>query len=154
MHDMFRIIAMMTIFGVGFQLGWAPLSHVVAAEVPTNRLRDLTYALGSVFNIAIQFAVSFSIPYLLFKPRNLGPKIGYIFCVTSVISLLFAYFCIPECRGKTLEEIDLLFQKPTREIVAENWANTKQTTKDIMTGNFKRAFTFQQRRKSIFEGAA
>lgn len=62
------ITAMVTVFGVGFQLGWAPLSHVVAAEIPTNRLRDATYAFGAVFNIVIQFAVSFSIPYLLYAP--------------------------------------------------------------------------------------
>lgn len=30
---------------------------------------------------------------------------------------------MPETKNKTLEEIDLLFQKPTREIVAENMKN-------------------------------
>lgn len=70
------ITAMVTVFGVGFQLGWAPLSHVVAAEIPTTRLRDATYAFGAIFNIAIQFAVSFSIPYLLYAPyANLGSKV-------------------------------------------------------------------------------
>lgn len=34
------ITAMVTVFGIGFQLGWAPLSHVVTAEIPTTRLRD------------------------------------------------------------------------------------------------------------------
>ncbi|RYP24461.1 hypothetical protein DL765_000481 [Monosporascus sp. GIB2] len=59
------IVAMLTVFGAGFQLGWAPLSRVVAAKMLTTRLRDATYVLGSVFNIAVQFAVSFSIPCLL-----------------------------------------------------------------------------------------
>lgn len=104
------IVTMVTIFGVGFQLGWAPLSHVVAAEIPTNRLRDLTYALGSVFNIAIQFAVSFSIPYLI-RPEyaGLGSKVGFIFGSTAFVAILFSLFCVPECSGKTLEEIDRLF---------------------------------------------
>ena len=88
------IVSMVTVFGVGFQLGWAPLSHVVAAEIPTQRLRDTTYALGSVFNIAIQFAVSFSISEYLFVAAG---------------AVLFTWFCIPECSGKTLEEIDELF---------------------------------------------
>lgn len=70
------ITAMVTVFGVGFQLGWAPLSHVVAAEIPTTRLRDATYAFGAIFNILVQFAVSFSIPYLLYAPyANLGSKV-------------------------------------------------------------------------------
>ncbi|RYP48055.1 hypothetical protein DL768_005977 [Monosporascus sp. mg162] len=104
------IVAMLTVFGAGFQLGWAPLSHVVAAEIPTTRLRDATYALGSVFNIAIQFAVSFSIPYLLRDEyAGLGSKVGFIFGSTAFCAFLFSLFCIPECRGKTLEEIDELF---------------------------------------------
>jgi len=104
------IVAMLTIFGAGFQLGWAPLSHVVAAEIPTTRLRDVTYALGSLFNIVIQFAVSFSIPYLLNDQyAGLHSKVGFIFGSTAFFAILFSLFCIPECSGKTLEEIDQLF---------------------------------------------
>jgi MFS transporter, SP family, sugar:H+ symporter len=104
------IVAMLTVFGVGFQLGWAPLSHVVAAEVPTNKLRDATYALGSVFNILIQFTVSFSIPYLLDdKYAGLQSRVGFIFGSTAFCALIFSIFCIPECSGKTVEEIDELF---------------------------------------------
>lgn len=104
------IVSMVTVFGVGFALGWAPLSHVVAAEIPTQHLRDMTYALGSIFNIAIQFAVSFSIPYLLNEPyAGLGSKVGFIFGATAFCAVIFTWFCIPECGGKTLEEIDELF---------------------------------------------
>ncbi|RNJ57958.1 hypothetical protein D7B24_005442 [Verticillium nonalfalfae] len=104
------IVSVSILFGAGFCLVWAPLSHVVAAEIPTTALRDLTYAFGSVFNITIQFAVSFSIPYLLSPAyAGLGSKVGFIFGSTSFFAILFAWFCIPECGGKTLEEIDELF---------------------------------------------
>ncbi|RYP77133.1 hypothetical protein DL771_001423 [Monosporascus sp. 5C6A] len=55
------IVAMLTVFGAGFQLGWAPLSHVVAAEIPTAGLRDATYALGSTSFRAFLFSL-FCIP--------------------------------------------------------------------------------------------
>ncbi|KAK7417604.1 hypothetical protein QQX98_004425 [Neonectria punicea] len=104
------IVSMTTIFNVGFALGWAPLSHVVAAEIPTTHLRDLTYALGSSFNIVIQFVITFTIPYLLNdKYAGLGSKVGFIFGSTAVLACIFAWFCIPECSGKTLEKIDELF---------------------------------------------
>lgn len=104
------ITAMVTVFGLGYYFGWAPLSHVISAEVPTTRLRDPTYALASLFNVAIQFAVSFSIPYLLYAPyANLGSKVGFIFGAFAACALVFTYFCIPEGKGKTLEEIDQLF---------------------------------------------
>ncbi|KAF4981677.1 hypothetical protein FZEAL_2564 [Fusarium zealandicum] len=104
------IVVMVTIFGIGFALGWAPLSHVVAAEIPTTGLRDLTYAVGSVFNIVIQWAVAFSIPYLIDETHaGLGSKVGFIFGATAFMATLFSLFFIPECGGRTLEEIDQLF---------------------------------------------
>ncbi|KAM5368937.1 hypothetical protein ACJZ2D_009246 [Fusarium nematophilum] len=104
------IVVMVTLFGVGFGLGWAPLSHVVAAEIPTTGLRDLTYALGSIFNIVIQWAVAFSIPYLIDDAyAGLGSKVGFIFGTTAFLATLFSWFFVPECGGKTLEEIDELF---------------------------------------------
>lgn len=108
------IVAMTTIFGFGFGLGWAPLSHVVAAEIPTQRLRDKTYALGACFNIVIQFAISFSIPYLINADyAGLGSKVGFIFGATALGAVVFTWFCIPECSGKSLEEIDELFLEGT-----------------------------------------
>ncbi|KAH7347319.1 general substrate transporter [Plectosphaerella cucumerina] len=104
------IVATMTLFSIGFCLGWAPLSHVVAAEIPTTGLRDLTYALGSVVNIVIQWAVAFSVPFLINDSHaGLGSKVGFIFGVTSFMAIIFSVFCIPDCGGKTLEEIDELF---------------------------------------------
>ncbi|OLN95876.1 Hexose transporter HXT15 [Colletotrichum chlorophyti] len=104
------IVATVTLFGMGFSLGWAPLSHVVAAEIPTTGLRDFTYALGSVFNIVVQWAVAFSVPYLIDESyAGLGSKVGFIFGATSFLAIIFSLFCVPECGGKTLEEIDALF---------------------------------------------
>ncbi|EXJ80884.1 hypothetical protein A1O3_07172 [Capronia epimyces CBS 606.96] len=108
------ITAMVAIFGAGFCLGWAPLSHLITAEVPSSRLRDQTYALASVFNVAIQFAVSFSIPYLLYAPyANLGSKVGFIFGSIATCALIFSYLCIPELKNRTLEEVDWLFVQGT-----------------------------------------
>lgn len=108
------IVSTVTIFGVGFALGWAPLSHVVAAEIPNSRLRDMTYALGSFFNILVQFAISFSIPYLLYAPyAALGSKVGFIFGSTAVCAIVFTLLCVPECKGRSLEEIDQLFIQGT-----------------------------------------
>lgn len=57
-----------------------------------------------------RFATSFSIPYLLNEPyAALGSKVGFIFGTAAVLAGIFAYFCVPECNHRTLEEIDQLF---------------------------------------------
>ena len=44
---------------------------------------------------------------------NLGSKVGFIFGSVAALSIVFAYFCIPNCANLTLEEIDYLFDTHT-----------------------------------------
>lgn len=44
---------------------------------------------------------------------NLGSKVGFIFGSVAVVSIVFAYLCIPNCATLTLEEIDHLFETHT-----------------------------------------
>lgn len=39
----------------------------------------------------------------------MGSKVGFIFGTAAVLAGIFAYFCVPECNHRTLEEIDQLF---------------------------------------------
>lgn len=54
------------------------------------------------------FVSNFIMPYCL---EALSSKTGFVFGSVSVLSILFIYFCVPECRGKTLEQIDRMFQE-------------------------------------------
>ncbi|KAL1904345.1 hypothetical protein Sste5344_009963 [Sporothrix stenoceras] len=104
------IVAMMVVFTFGYSLGWAPTSHILSAEIPSTRMRDMTYRTASVINIAVQFVVTFSLPYLLNEPyANLGSKVGFIFGSIAAVSIAFAYFFVPDVSGSTLEEVDMLF---------------------------------------------
>ena len=57
-----------------------------------------------------RFAVSFSLPYLLDAPyADLGSKVGFIFGSISAVSVVFAFFCVPNVARRSLEDIDRLF---------------------------------------------
>lgn len=116
------IIATMVIFNFGYSFGWAPTSHTLSAEVPSTRARDMTYRTASVLNIATQCAVAISLPYLLHAPyAALGSKVGFIFGSIAVTSLVFAFFCVPDCAGRSLEDLDWLFE---RRISARKFRST------------------------------
>jgi hypothetical protein len=54
---------------------------------------------------------SFSTPYLLNAPyANLHSKVGFFFGALACCSFVFAYLCVPEMKGKSLEEINDMFQ--------------------------------------------
>ncbi|KAM0328319.1 hypothetical protein ACHAPQ_007190 [Fusarium lateritium] len=116
------VISMMAVFASGFAMGWAPLVYVVTTEISALRLRDLTSRVGFTTNVimnmdsvltgSFSFTVNFSIPYLIYdKYAGLNSKVGFIFGGIMATALVFVYFCVPECKGKTLEQVDFLFNQ-------------------------------------------
>ena len=68
--------------------------------------------MGRLFN----WAVAFSVPYLVNSGRGnagLGVKVFFIWGATCAGCVVFTYFCIPETKGLSLEQIDLLYQHST-----------------------------------------
>lgn len=56
------------------------------------------------------FVVAFSLPYFLNDPyAALKSKVGFMFGSIAVCALVFTFFCVPECNGKSLEEIEFMF---------------------------------------------
>lgn len=45
---------------------------------------------------------------------------------------------MPETKDKTLEEIDAIFERPTRDIVAENVKNITRTLSNVFSGRWGR----------------
>ncbi|KAJ0162987.1 High-affinity hexose transporter HXT6 [Colletotrichum tanaceti] len=106
------IVAMLTVFAAGYVFAWAPLNYVVTTEIPALRLRDASQRTASMVNVLANFLVNFSIPHLLYTPgAGLGSKVGFIFAGILVFALVFTWFCIPECKGKSLEQIDRMFNE-------------------------------------------
>ena len=105
-------VAMLMCSTVAFLWAWGPLTYVVTTELPALRLRDRSQRVASAVNIFMNFLVNFSIPYLMNAPYgNLGGKVGFIFGSMAVLAFVFTFFCVPECKGRSLEEIDRMFQE-------------------------------------------
>lgn len=106
------IVALTALSSASLCFSWDPLNYIITTELPATRLRDKTQRVASFVNIAINFAFSFGTPYLLDAPyADLGPKVGFIFGGLAIASFVFAYFCVPEMKGRTLEEINQMFQE-------------------------------------------
>lgn len=57
------------------------------------------------------FITSFTLPYLLNEPyAALGAKVGFIYGSINWVMVAVAYLFIPEMKGRSLEEIDQLFE--------------------------------------------
>ncbi|CZT46600.1 related to RGT2-Sensor of high external glucose concentrations [Rhynchosporium secalis] len=106
------IVAMLVVFSAGFVFAWAPLTYVITTEVSALRLRGASQRTASMVNVIMNFAVNFSLPYLLYAPyAALGSKVGFIFGAIAVCAVIFTFFCVPECKGRTLEQVDRMFNE-------------------------------------------
>ncbi|KAF9052175.1 general substrate transporter [Rhodocollybia butyracea] len=121
------MVASVMLFNFAFSASWAPLSYVVASEVGTGALREKTMAFSSIINVVCAFAVSFTLPYLLNPPfANLQARVGYIYGSIAAVAMLYAIFFVPETKGRSLEELDELFEtRPS--IPAWKFQSTKTT---------------------------
>ncbi|CAI7646358.1 unnamed protein product [Penicillium pancosmium] len=107
------IVAMLMIFSFSWSLGWAPLTYVIGAELPSSPLREMTLQIAYFVKLITEFAVTFSYPYM--ETANtpghvyLGGKLGFIYGSLSAVAFLFGYFFMPETCRMELEEIDAQF---------------------------------------------
>ncbi|RXK37325.1 hypothetical protein M231_05391 [Tremella mesenterica] len=87
-------------------------SYIINSEIGGVKLRKKIMAWSTWWQVIAAFTVSYVSPYLLASPGlDLGAKVGYIFFVISSLGFLFIVFCVPELKGRSLEEIDELFEQ-------------------------------------------
>lgn len=105
-----------------FAATWGPIAWVVTGEIYPLEIRAKAMSLSTASNWLWNFAIGYATPYLVdktttgpagIKAADLGAKVFFIWGSTCVGCWVFTYFCIPETKGLSLEQIDLLYQSTT-----------------------------------------
>ncbi|KAH8819047.1 general substrate transporter [Xylogone sp. PMI_703] len=95
-----------------------PVAYVIFTETSSTRLRGHTVAIALIAYSTLGIVYNVSSPYLLSVTKaNLGAKTGLIYGGISLLCCFWCYFRLPECKGRTFEELDIMFERkvPTRE---------------------------------------
>ena len=131
----------------GFAIFWlfvysmtvGPISWAIPAEVSATRLRQKSVCLARI-SYYIGTILANVIESYMINPTewNLRGKTGFLWCGTSFILTVWVYFRLPETRGPTFEEIDILFAKgvPARKF--------KQTELDVYDENNHRLMVHEK----------
>ncbi|GFF69908.1 hypothetical protein IFM61392_02894 [Aspergillus lentulus] len=92
--------------------GASAIGYAYAAEIPQQRLRAQTAAWSLALSNMISIMFSFCTPLMINQPpTKWGPKTGFFFAGTGTISVIIAWFILPEVTRRTPGEIDELFEK-------------------------------------------
>jgi hypothetical protein len=108
------LVAFVCIYIAFFASTWGPIAWVVTAEIFPLAIRAKAMSLSTASNWLWNFGISYATPYIV-NPEygNLGAKVFFIWGSTCLGCLVFTYFCVPETKGLTLEQIDILYQNTT-----------------------------------------
>ncbi|KAH8201274.1 hypothetical protein TruAng_004591 [Truncatella angustata] len=99
-------VAFLMIFMLGYGSTWGPVPWAMPAEIFPSSLRAKGVSISSGSNWLNNFIIGLITPPLV---QNTGFGAYVFFAVFSLLSLVWAYFCVPETAGKTLEQMDEVF---------------------------------------------
>ncbi|KAI9481023.1 MAG: general substrate transporter [Benjaminiella poitrasii] len=104
-HARWLIISCMFLFSASFAGTWGVANYVYTAEIFSTRCRakglSLTYAISWAGSIIITYCTPFFLNYTV-------SGVFFFFGICSILTLIGIVF-IPETKGKTLEQIDFMF---------------------------------------------
>lgn len=87
-------------------------SMAVAGEVSATRLRAKSVGIGYTFSCIVSIIWTVVLPYLFNTDQaNLGGNMGWIFLGMGLIMLVFIFFFVPETKGRSFDELDILFER-------------------------------------------
>jgi sugar porter (SP) family MFS transporter len=128
------LIAFVCIYIGAFAATWGPIAWVVVGEIFPLAIRAKSMSMATASNWLWNFAIGYSTPYLVDEgagKAGLGAKVFFIWGGCCFLCLAFTYFFIPETKGLSLEQVDLLYQNSSiigsnqyrRQLIAEGQNN-------------------------------
>ncbi|QGI86068.1 hypothetical protein CEK25_012797 [Fusarium fujikuroi] len=99
-------IVFIYIYDVNFSFSFAPIGWVLPSEIFNLGNRSKAMAITTSATWMCNFIIGLVTPDML---ANLGWGTYIFFAAFCLLAFLFTYFFVPETRGKSLEDMDLVF---------------------------------------------
>lgn len=105
----------MLFYVASFAISWGPVCWVLLAEIFPNAIRSQALAIAVAAQWIANYIVSWTFPMMdkssyLLEHFNHGFAY-WVYGVMSVLAAIFMWKFVPETKGKTLEELELLWHK-------------------------------------------
>ncbi|KAG0318186.1 hypothetical protein BGZ99_005814 [Dissophora globulifera] len=100
------VIACSYLFVCSFAISWGPVSWTYPAEIYPLRVRSKAVSLSTASNWAFNFILAYAVPPAL---EHIQYRTYFIFAGFCVAMTIHVFFMYPETKGRTLEEMDDLF---------------------------------------------
>ncbi|CAI5757456.1 unnamed protein product [Candida verbasci] len=109
-HASQAALASLFLAGVGWVMGFNAVQYLFGPEILNNTYRGVGTSVIMCIHFLNQYANSRAIPSMMVAMKSYGAF--YFMVGINVVSLIWAYLCIPELKSRSLESIDAAFQLP------------------------------------------
>ncbi|KAI1445449.1 general substrate transporter [Annulohypoxylon stygium] len=119
----------------------ASMTWPISAEVVNSRLRVVTLSFATGVDYIFAWLTSFCSPYFINPTAmNWGAKYCWIWAASNALTFAVFWFFLPDMKGRSLEEIDELFEKrvPARDFQKFQCQSSSQAH-DIVLHKMKEA---------------
>ena len=114
---------LLCIYVFTYDISIGPTVYTLVSEIPSTRLRIKTVVIArNAYNILGICANELNAPILNPTAWNLRGKGGFVWVGPCFLTLVWAFFRLPEPKGLTPEEIDVLFEN---NVSARKFSKTK-----------------------------
>jgi len=96
------------IYTASFMMSWGPICWVLISEIFPNKIRGRAVAVAVVAQWAANYLISSTYPSMM---EFSGAFTYGFYGVMSLISFIFVWKMVPETKGKSLEEIEKIWEK-------------------------------------------
>ncbi|KAL1981938.1 hypothetical protein VTN96DRAFT_2002 [Rasamsonia emersonii] len=115
--------SLMDIWTFIYQMTVGPVCFVIISEISATRLRGRTIAIATAVQALASIVFTVAMPYMLNSDQaDWRGKAGFLFGAINLVCYGWCWFRLPESRGRTFEELDILFEKkvPPRQFARYN----------------------------------
>ncbi|OCL01758.1 general substrate transporter [Glonium stellatum] len=104
--------SLMVIWNFFYDLSIGPVCFVIICEVSATKVRGKTIALATAVQAVLGIVMTVAIPYLINPDQaDLRGKLGFFFGGLAFLCLIWSHFRVPETKGRTFEELDIMFER-------------------------------------------
>ncbi|OBA26534.1 general substrate transporter [Hanseniaspora valbyensis NRRL Y-1626] len=123
------MIAFTCLFIIFFAISLGPITFVLVSELYPIRTKSLSMGIATNCNWLTNFFITLLTPTITAK---IGYKYGYVFVACLGAAIFFTYFFVPETRGLTSNEIDMIFVGKNDSSYYEQEGDDEDDDKSLM----------------------
>lgn len=119
-NSAYSAIVFIYVYAAAFCFSFAGIPFIYCAEIFPISVRSHATSITTAIHWAFNLMLARSVPYMI---ANIGASTYFVFATCLTISIPWAYFFMPETRGLSLENMEIIWAQPKLFVRADHYHN-------------------------------